>query len=223
MISTDKSPNKVLMANKHMKMCSMSLAVREIKIKAMMRYHYTPIIMANKRHCPHQTPRKTWETASPAATAGLENATAVLGKYASVSRSQTDTYPRAQQRHCWASALENRRLTLTRKPVHESSRQLYRKSQKLETTHMSSAGEWLHETVQTSWDEHSATAKTRALCWHSISNHTTYWIPVCASFLFVLCISLRHLPCVKLHVTITTTGTQNCSGTRKKLPRATLS
>ena len=36
-------------ANKHVKKCSVSYAIKELQMKTMMRYHYTPIRTAGKK------------------------------------------------------------------------------------------------------------------------------------------------------------------------------
>jgi len=69
------------MANRHMRKCSTSLAIREIQIKTTMRYHLTPARMAKVNDRKQQVLVRLWRKGNPltllvgmqAGTTTLEN------------------------------------------------------------------------------------------------------------------------------------------------------
>ena len=66
-------------AQRHMKRCSASLAIREMQIKTTMRYHFTPVRMGTINNNKQQVLARLWRKGNPSALlVGMQTGAATL-------------------------------------------------------------------------------------------------------------------------------------------------
>ena len=75
------SKEDIQRAQRHMKRCSASLAIREMQIKNTMRYHFTPVRMSIINKSKKQVLERLWRKGNPGALLlGMQTGAATLEK-----------------------------------------------------------------------------------------------------------------------------------------------